>query len=228
MNLKINICFLTYNRLGIVARCFQSIAYTLNDPNVSWLILDNASTDGLQNWLMKFSKKHDNVHLFLSAKNKGVAGGRRFLFDKCDGEIIVSLDSDVVFQNQDVIKKLIKPLEKEDIGIVGVAPHNLNEEFQPIALSKNYIGECDVLSGYCQCFKRNNLKIVSLDENYNFGGREDDDFCFQFKKMGKKVYSVGDIGIHHVFSQTWLFDTEKWYESTRLLKEKWNDFLLHS
>ncbi|MHC4301322.1 MAG: glycosyltransferase [Planctomycetota bacterium] len=73
--MKVSLLFLTYNRRGIVARCFQSMASTLRDPRIEWRVLDNGSTDGTAEWLQRFAAQHGNVHVTLRADNTDCVNG---------------------------------------------------------------------------------------------------------------------------------------------------------
>lgn len=224
--MKTSICLLTYNRLGIVARCFRSLALTLQNPDVEWRILDNASTDGTAQWLLKMAPQHKNVHVTLSAQNLGVAGGRALLFDQAQGDIIVSLDSDVEARNPQWLELLTKPLENIRVGIAGQGGHFITSDWGLEAAPPNEPKEVDVLSGYCQAFRRKLITQygVRLDAGYNYGGAEDDDFCAQIAALRLKVWHTGNVGLHHIYSGTWNLGGKSLYpQMRRRLYDKWKD-----
>ncbi|MBZ0310600.1 MAG: glycosyltransferase [Anaerolineae bacterium] len=217
----ISLLFLTYNRRGIAARCFCSLAPTLHRSDVEWVILDNASTDGTADWLLKMAGRYSNIHLELSAKNHGVAGGRKRLLELAQGDNLVFLDSDIEARNSNWLDTLLAPLSNPAIGITGAAGHRLNERWQPIRVAPDYNGKVDVLSGYCQAFRRDVLdRGVVIDTSFNHGGAEDDDFCLQIASKGLEVWQVTNIGIHHIFSGTW--NTALYPQMRARLKAKWS------
>lgn len=217
----ISLLFLTYNRRGIVARCFRSLAPTLHRSDVEWVILDNASTDGTADWLLKMAARYPNVRLELSAKNHGVAGGRTRLLELAQGDTLAFLDSDIEARRPDWLDTLLAPLSNPAIGMTGAAGHTLGERWQAIRVASDYTGKVDVLSGYCQAFRRDVLdRGVKIDTSFNHGGAEDDDFCLQVASKGLEVWQVAGIGIHHIFSGTW--NTALYPQMRARLKAKWS------
>lgn len=199
-----SLLFLTYNRLGIVARCFRSLAPTLHRDDVEWVILDNASSDGTADWLLKMARRYPNIRIELAAKNRGVSGGRTRLLELAQGDTLLFLDSDIEARQTDWLERLTAPLANLEIGICGAAGHYLNSRWQTRPAPPHFEGQVDILSGYCQAFRRDVLERgVNIDLSFNFGGAEDDDFCSQIASHGLKVWQVPNIGLHHIFSGTW-------------------------
>ncbi len=219
--MKISLLFLTYNRLGIVARCFQSLASTLRDPVIEWRVLDNGSTDGTAEWLLKFAAPYDNVHVTLRADNTGVAGGRDILFAQALGDIIVSLDSDVEAQRAGWLNRLVTPLDDPQVGLCGPGGHWVTEGWRWYApVQDDYCGECDTVSGYCQAFRRELLNQgVALDMYFNPYWMEDTDLAMQIKALGYRVMCVGDIGLTHIYAGSG--DDGRGHEKQAYLASKW-------
>jgi GT2 family glycosyltransferase len=218
---KISLLFLTYNRRGVVARCFQSLASTLRDPRVEWRILDNGSADGTAEWLMMFAAQHERVHVTLRADNTGVAGGRDILFKQAQGEIIVSMDSDVEACRAGWLDRLIAPLDDPGVGLCGPGGHWLTEGWQWYeAAPDSYRGECDTVSGYCQVFRRDVLdRGVSMDLTFNPYWHEDSDLAMQIKALGYSVYCTGDVGLRHIYAGSG--DDGRGHEKQKYLASKW-------
>lgn len=219
--MKISLLFLTYNRLGIVARCFQSLASTLRDPVIEWRVLDNGSTDGTAEWLWKFAAQYDNVHVTLRADNTGVAGGRDILFAQALGDIIVSLDSDVEAQRAGWLDQLIAPLMVPDVGLCGIGGQWITENWQWYEPApEGYRGECDTVSGYCQAFRRDLLdQGVEMDLTFNPYWHEDTDLAMQIQALGYRVMCVGDIGLTHIYAGSG--DDGRGHEKQAYLASKW-------
>lgn len=197
---KISLLLLTYNRLGMVARCLKSLAPTLKSPVVEWVILDNASTDGTAAWIHKLSTRHDNVRVELSAINTGVSGGRKRLVELATGDTLVFLDSDVEARRRDWLQALTAPLTDHTVGVVGCGGHMLSADW------RHYIphpdaGDVDCVSGYCQAFRRDLLDAgVAMDTAFGRYWHEDTDWCLQARHLGYSVQCTGDIGLHHIYA----------------------------
>lgn len=216
----ISLLFLTYNRRGIQARCFRSLAPTLHRDDVEWVILDNASRDGSAEWLLKMAARYANVQIELSAVNLGVAGGRKRLLELAAGDMLVFLDSDVEARQSDWLDRLLAPLQDRTVGLVGAMGHFIEgPQWKTRRVDPAYAGRVDVLSGYCQAFRRDLLgRGVAVDTGFNYGGAEDDDFCFQVAAQGLQVVQQ-PVGLHHVFSGTW--NTRLYPQMRARLKTKW-------
>ncbi len=209
-NPRISLLLMTYNRRGAVARCFRSLAETMERPDVETLILDNASVDGcafyvqsMGNWLARFAA----VHYWLSASNRGVAGGRNFLMERAKGDIFVLLDSDIVVTDDGWLEQLIRPLDNGVIGITGPAGHfvtvNKAGEWQWFkAVPKDYEGEVDVVSGYCQAFRREVWDDGhKLDTFFNPYWLEDSFWALSIKDIYKqKVWCDNTLPIQHIYA----------------------------
>lgn len=219
--MHISLLFLTYNRRGIVARCFQSLASTLRDPSIEWRVLDNGSTDGTAQWLLSFAAKHDNVHVTLRADNTGVAGGRDILFKQALGEIIVSMDSDVEACRAGWLDQLITPLMVPDVGLCGPGGHWLTEGWKWYEqVSEDYRGEVDTVSGYCQVFRREVLdQGVEMDLTFNPYWHEDTDLAMQIQVLGYRVMCTGDVGLRHIYAGSG--DDGRGHEKQAYLASKW-------
>jgi glycosyltransferase involved in cell wall biosynthesis len=51
--LKLHTVFITYNRLDLTKRAIASYIETMNTPHFSYVVVDNSSTDGTREWLLK-------------------------------------------------------------------------------------------------------------------------------------------------------------------------------
>jgi glycosyltransferase involved in cell wall biosynthesis len=202
---RLSFVFLTYNRLGITARCLSSLAPTLRRDDVEWIILDNASVDGTTQWLQKLAAQYPGkVRLNLQARNAGVAGGREILFDMARGDVIISMDSDVEARRAGWLDKLLEPLSRDDVWLCGPGGVVVIDEWTNFAaLDPAKPQYADACAGYCQVISRKAIDAgVRLDQAYNPRWHEDSDYCMQVQHAGGKVWHTGDVGLFHVFAMT--------------------------
>jgi len=180
-----------------VTACLESLTDTLARPDVALFILDQASSDGTAEYIAA----HSSAGVWNYQHNSGVAKGRQMMLEDADlSPIIVFLDSDVVVKDAGWLDKLAAALEPENVGIAG--PAGSFVRWLPESSSVDYVpapaGECDVLSGWCQAFKRELVQIgVALDLDYGKFWEEDSDFCMQIREAGWDVICTGDIGVMH-------------------------------
>lgn len=200
----ISFLFLTQNRLGVTARCFRSLAPTLRRADVEWRIIDNGSTDGTADWLLRMAARYPGqVFVTLHADNTGVAGGRQLLLNEARGETLIILDSDVEARCAEWLDALLAPLQRPEIGLCGPAGHWLTPNwvwYEPVPTG--YVGPSDVVSGYCQAFRREVIDGFQMDMNFNPYFHEDSDMCLWIRDQGYDVWCTGNIGLYHVYAGT--------------------------
>jgi len=200
----ISFLFLTRDRLGVTARCFRSLADTLRRDDVEWRIIDNGSTDGTAEWLLRVAAAYPGkVHVTLRADNTGVAGGRQLLLDAARGDTLIILDADVEARRAGWLERLTAPLADPGVGICGPAGHWITpgwQWYEPVPVG--YVGPADVVSGYCQAFRRDVIEGFQMDMTFNPYFCEDSDMCLWIRSRGYEVWSTGDIGLYHVYAGT--------------------------
>lgn len=226
--MNIEFLLLTYNRLGVVSRCFKSLAPTLAQ-GVKWSVMDNGSSDSTPLWLTKLANRYDNINITLSAINHGVAGGREMLLRQATGDVLAFLDSDIEAITPDWLDKFVKPLENPAIGMCGAAGSFINPDWTLNLQDAGYTGEVDVLSGFCQFFRRADLADYHFDMAFNGNGAEDDDTCLWLKSRGLQIHQIGNAGIKHTYSGTWVTSNDGYDKARAYLRQKWQGrgVLLH-
>ena len=92
---------LTWNNYETFKRCITSMTPLILDERIQeFIILDNGSHEiELQKLLKATEKNYNKVKVIYSSQNLGIAKGRKYLYDLCKGEYILSFDSDVVIVN---------------------------------------------------------------------------------------------------------------------------------
>lgn len=198
--IKYSLLFLTYNNRQKVMRCFDSLRATLERADVECIVLDNGSDDGTPELLIAEHGAH--LRMIRSPENLGVAGGRAELLKHASGDIILFLDSDIWVDNPQWLEKITAPLADETVGLVGVMGCNVDWLY-PLLFRPVQEGECDVVSGWCQAFRRELVSAgLHLDTDYGLFWTEDSDFCLQVQDMGFFVRCVHGAGIHHISAES--------------------------
>jgi GT2 family glycosyltransferase len=174
--------------------------------------------NGTADMLLKIARKYP-VKIKLSGRNLGVAGGREVLFQSAQNPVIVSLDSDVEARNKDWFIPLLETAQAPGVGIVGTAGWIIHPNWRLSPLPSNLTAQVDVLSGYCHVFKRELLEKVKLDQQFNFGGAEDDDLCMSARSAGLNNWQCGNIPLTHVFSGSW--NTQNYNQHRAKFRQKW-------
>jgi len=214
--MRASIVVLTYNQLkeGTIP-CLDSLFLYTPKDHFELVIVDNASSDGTQDYLRKVAEEHDNVILILNQENKGYAGGNNDGMRAAKGDRIVLLNNDTM-ATPGWLDSLLEPLEKDrSIGLIcpvtnsagneqTVVIPSLNEENyvevsrRYTSKNKGHLFDTEKLGFYCVAMRRDVMeKVGPLDERFGLGMFEDDDYCLRVKKAGYRLVINEGCFIYH-------------------------------
>lgn len=211
---KVSIIVLNWNGKTYLEDCLLSLQHTAY-PNLEIMVVDNASTDGSEEIVTKYS----NILLIKNDKNYGYAGGNNIGFSHATGKYIVALNNDMVVK-PDWLDEPIKFLESDStIGVVGCRQMRLDKKtidglFSYIennlcvnSFGVNQLFEnkfCEFKPGYVMSinggsaiYRKNVIdKLGGFDECF-FGYYEDSDLCMRIFVHGWKIlYSPNSVVYH--------------------------------
>lgn len=247
---KVSVVVLTFNNLDLTKSCLQSLIRWTDYNNLEIIIVDNASTDGSQNYLREFESAHSNVNLILNEKNTGFAAGNNIGLNAASGDYLVMLNNDTVVTPGWILTLLRHMQEDSTIGLIGPVTNNIGNEAkidvsynQPSAMiaaampyTISHMGHefpLHTAAFFCAMMPRDVFeKVGMLDENFGRGFFEDDDYCRRIESLGLKIVCAEDVFIHHQLSASFnklkegerdkLFEKNKKYYET-----KWGEWNSH-
>ncbi|MBP1966993.1 glycosyltransferase [Paenibacillus aceris] len=228
--------------------CIDSIyAYTPEPFEI--IIIDNASTDDTAAYLKSLKGK---VRYRVFKSNLGFAGGTNQGLRLARGDTLLFLNNDTIVTKNWLTNMLTCLHSSEKIGLVGPVTNYISgeqliethytstEEMHRFAkaFNKSDPGKwvpAGRLTGFCVLMRRNVFERLSyLDEGFEIGNCEDDDFGFRARMMGLELVVAKDTFIHHVgsvsikalgdqfekvYSKNLDFYSRKWGDSHSLLHE---------
>ena len=238
-----SIIILTYNNLEFTRQCVESVLEYTHDLGYELILVDNASSDGTQDYLRLLANAHPNVRFLLNEKNEGFARGNNLGAAMAQGAVIVFLNNDTIVTHG-WLPGLLNKLEDPKVGMVGPVTNSSGnesrikvdytsiEEMPDFArkLSEVQSGksfEISMLAFLCVALRREVYEEIGpLDERFGVGMFEDDDYALRLKAKGYKLLCVEDVFIHHWGSATFsrLDAAEFWslfQRNLRLYEEKW-------
>ncbi len=110
---KFSIIIPCYNEEKYIERCLNSIFnQTLDKEKYEVIVIDDGSDDKSVNIIKKF-----DIKLF-NSKRLGAGGARNIGLDNAKGEYIILLDADDYLYQNDILDKLDKKLDNQDIVFV--------------------------------------------------------------------------------------------------------------
>lgn len=240
---KVSLVILTYNNLNYTRQCLESIYAKTAYPNYEVIIVDNASTDGTQDYLKNFSASHSNCRIILNPENRGFSAGNNQGIAASEGEYIVFLNNDVVV-TPGWLSRLLAHLRDPAVGAVGPVTNFAGNESR-ITVDYSDIQDLDdfarrycaahagqsfeirMLALFCLATRRSTLEDVGpLDEQFGVGMYEDDDFSLRMRQKGYRILCAEDVYIHHWGSASFSQLEEEQFqrlhqENRRKFEEKW-------
>ena len=225
MTPRLSIIIVTYNSVGQIDACLESLARTL-PPDHETIVVDNASADGTANAV---KQRWPSIRVIDAGKNAGFARANNLGIRQSSGRFVLLLNPDTEVR-PGAIARLMDALHgKTDAAIAGprlVDEHGraelsfgamigpVSELRQKLLVRGNDAGApfvrryvewltrrrrvVDWVSGACLLVRREDADAVGLlDERY-FMYTEDVDFCAAIRARGRKVLFIPDAEVHHL------------------------------
>ncbi len=215
-----------YNQLDYTRQCLEAIA-RCTDQLYELIIVDNASTDGTQEFL-----RDVKATVITNSRNLGCAKAWNQGVRASQGDVVGILNNDIVV-TKGWIEGLVKFMEQGGHGIVSPAAREGYLNYDLDAYASEFTRSCkdatrSELYGACMVINRDVFDRVGLfDEAFAYGGCEDIDFFWRAKAAGFSAGLTGSVLIHHfsMVTQDAIKRSEtKVYPAENLahFKKKWN------
>lgn len=201
----------TYNKLDFLKECIESIrAYTPEFYEL--IVIDNASTDGTYEYLKQLP---GNKRFRRNAVNLGFAGAINQGMMMAKGSTILLLNNDTIVTPNWLGNLLACVNSDPQIGMAGPVtnyisgdqmisvPYKQVSEMQPFAKGFNRHdpgkwNDTNRLVGFCVIIRRDVFnKLGYMDEGYEIGNYEDEDYIFRARLLGYRLVAARDTFIHH-------------------------------
>lgn len=206
----------TFNQKALLLQCIESIeAHTTMPYEI--IVVDNGSEDGTAEELRS---RRVSIRLAVHSQNLGFARAINTGLMMAKGSTIVLLNNDTLV-TEGWLSNMLRCLNDcPEIAVVGPVTNYISGEQQIDVPYEDIAGmyefaaiynasderkwwNTDRLVGFCLLFARSTFEGVGyLDEGYEFGNFEDDDWIVRLRFQGKKMKIAGDTFIHHFGSVT--------------------------
>ncbi|MEQ1632796.1 MAG: glycosyltransferase, partial [Planctomycetota bacterium] len=200
---KWNFAILTYGNLAETKQCLRTLAATMDEP-FSVFVVDNASTDGTQEWLKTHAAEW--LHWQCNTQNRGVPGGRNDLLDfalpHLRGEDwVVFCDNDLEFAPGWLEHFRRAMGEFPNARLLGQVGHliEVRDDRRVLLPAPHTTSLVDVLSGGFACMVRADTAVAigPFDEKLGLFWHEDDDYCVRALQLQVEIAAVPRAGIVH-------------------------------
>ena len=211
----VSILVVTHDSAEFVRPCLRSIARETSYPNYEVIVVDNGSTDGTLASLQEFAAGDPRIRVQALAENLGFAAANNAGARAAAGDYLILLNIDTMVTSG-WIGRLLGHLRRDpQIGLIcPVTNFAGNEalidaaylsagEMQAFAseIARRNAGrvlEIEVAPLFCAALRKTLWnELGGLDERYEVGMFEDDDFSLQVRKRGLRVVAAEDCFVHH-------------------------------
>jgi GT2 family glycosyltransferase len=213
---KASIVVLTHDNLAFNRLCLASVLENTEYPNYELLVVDNASSDGTVEELRRLAGFLPHMRLVQNDHNAGFGPGNNQGLAATSGDICVLLNNDTIVP-RGWLTRLVRHLEDRRVGLLGPAtnrtcneaqvdfPYQTYAEFQSVARLQAERHEREqlpirMLAMFCCAFRRETYeRLGPLDERYEVGMFEDEDYALRVKEAGLDVVWTPEVYIHHAY-----------------------------
>ncbi len=236
----VSIVIVSYNSKAMMQNCIQSIRNTMPQSAYEIIVTDNASDDGVVEWL----KQQDDIILIQNRQNRG------FGYACNQGAKAAKPNNDIFFLNNDTLLSLnavfwlrMGLYENQQTGAAGSVSNyagngqQIKKQFESISEYMEYGKENNIpatnpyerkvwLSGFALLIKRPALDEIGLfDLRFGKGYFEDDDIGIRLRYAGYHLLLCRNSFIFHYGSQSFgknmTKTTQLCNKNQQIFREKW-------
>lgn len=201
--------------------CLCSLIDSINEMPFEVIIIDQGSTDGTLEMVKKFIQGNPNIILIENALNLGFAKAINQGAEIARGKYLVIANSDLIFSKGWLFPLVKCATEDYSIGVVSPLTNFVGEgkqiDIDAVNIKINEIDEyankiknrdCitfipDRLVFFCVLIPKNIFHLIGgLDEIYDLGNYEDDDFCLRARLNGFHLAICNNSFVYHHGSKT--------------------------
>jgi GT2 family glycosyltransferase len=217
-NIKVSVCILTYNRATILRELLVSLD-RISCEDIEVIVTDNHSVDGTEQMIRnEFSR----IAYYRMPANQGVAG-RNLGIRNATGDIIITLDDDVIGIGVHKIETLVRLFEaKTDVGAIcfkvidyesgdvcNWCHHYEKEKYSDREFVTDEITEGAV------AFRKTALAKSGLYPTYFFISHEGPDLLCRLLDVGYNTIYSPEICVRHRTAQEGRKSWRRYYYDTR-------------
>lgn len=239
----VSILVVTHDGLGWTRMCLESIARRTDWPRFEVVVADNASTDGTREWLGD-EERRGSLRAVMLAGNRGFAAGVNAAAAESHGDYLCILNNDTVV-TRGWLSALVRHLDGDGkIGMVGPSTNEIANEARvdvgyrelrhldswARGFTRARAGRAEpipMLAMFCALLRRDVFeRIGPLDERFEVGMFEDDDYARRLAAEGLRLAVARDSFVHHAGRGSFRALSDDEYgrifrENRRRYEEKW-------
>ncbi len=241
-----SIVMVTHNNLAFSRGCLESIRRNTRYPNYEIIVVDNGSTDGTRELLEAMARSRPALTVVCNDSNRGFAAACNQGLRLAQGWVLCLLNNDTVVA-PGWLSGMVRALRTDRrAGLVGPVSNAVGNEARVqvgytdveempewaakwAAEHEGDVLELPMLALFCAAMRREVWEQVGdLDERFEVGMFEDDDYCRRIRQAGYKLFCLRDAFVHHWQRATFRLlgeeEFQRIYERNReAYQAKWQD-----
>lgn len=212
---RASVVVVTYNNREWNRTCVESVLGRTGWPNLQLIAIDNGSVDGTPELLAALAHADPRLEIVLNEENRGFATASNQGLALASGEYLVLLNNDTAV-SRGWLAALIRHLRSDPrLGLVGASTNEIGNEgkvevgYEELAempvWARRFVRAQDgrrepvrMLAMFCVAMRREVFdRIGPLDEQFEIGMFEDDDYSRRVHEEGYGIAVARDAFVHH-------------------------------
>ncbi len=200
--MKIAVLSLTRDRLPTTKACFATLRETAGCA-YDHFVLDQGSTDGTPEWLLREWTRSDMPQPILLSENIGISAGMNWLLDRIDGlayDVIVKVDNDCEIATPNTLLDVCKLVDEYGL-LLSPQIHGLRHPPStlgtPLALGPVLVDEKAQIGGVFLAAPASLYDDFRYSTTNPFWGRDDEEICAYWRSKGQRCGYVQGIDAFH-------------------------------